>query len=117
MLDLHAYGRIASDIEVKQSANGKHLYTNFLLASHNRGGSTFMRCTAFDAMATLLGEYFCKGDRIALSGELLSDDYNGSKYRFKLKVKEFEFVDTKAEHERNKEKHSPNDVNNKEAEN
>lgn len=104
MLDLCAYGRIASDIKIKQTKNKKHLYTNFLLASHNLGKTTFIRCIAFDGLANLLHEYFISGDRIILKGELVSDDYNGSKFVFKLKVNSFEFVEIKSDHDRNKEK-------------
>lgn len=105
MLETIAYGRIASKIEAKQSRDGKHLYTNFLLASHEHGKTIFIRCCAFDGMATLLTEYFSKGDRILLKGDLISDDYNGSKYRFKLKIHGFEFIETLDEHNKNKEKH------------
>lgn len=104
MLNITAYGRIASNITVKKSKNNKHLYTNFLLASHDNKKTTFIRCVAFDAMATLLNEYFASGDRIILKGILISDDYNGSKYTFKIQVSEFEFVETKTEHDKNASK-------------
>ena len=106
MLNIQSYGRIASDINVKKSRDGQHLYTNFLFASHKGKETTFIRCVAFDAMSTLLHNFFSKGDRAFLKGELLSDDYKGSKFVFKMQVKEFEFVETLAEHTKNKEKHA-----------
>ena len=105
MLDVNAYGRIASDIKIKQSKNKKHLYTNFLLASHQNGQTTFIRCVCFDAMASLLNSYFTKGDRIILKGDLVNDDYDNTKFAFKLKVNNFEFVETKEDHIKNKEKY------------
>lgn len=109
MLEVTGFGRIASDIDLKHSKDGKHLYTNFLFASHRRVNkkqeTTFIRCVAFDAMATLLNNFFSKGDRVILKGELISDDYNGSKYVFKLQVKNFEFVETIADHNKNKMNH------------
>ena len=108
MLDVNAYGRIATDIKVKQSKNKKHVYANFLLASHQNGQTTFIRCVCFDAMANLLSNYFTKGDRIILKGDLVSDDYNNIKFVFKLKVNSFEFVETMENHVKNKEKHTKN---------
>lgn len=99
MLDVVGYGRIASDISTKKSKNQKRLYTTFLLASHERKETTFIRCVAFDGTATLLESYFSKGDRIILKGSLINDNYNGSKYVFKIKVTSFEFVETKREHD------------------
>ena len=105
MLNLQAYGRIASDIIVKESKNNKHLYTNFLLASHGSNKeTTFIRCVAFDGLATLLHEFFCKGDRVIFKGELISDNYNGNKFVFKMLIKDFEFVETKKDHLNNKTK-------------
>ena len=105
MLNIQSYGRIASDIVVKRSKDQKHLYTNFLFASHKGKETTFIRCVAFDALATLLQDFFSKGDRVILKGELVSDDYKGSKFVFKIQVKEFEFVETLTEHNKNKAKH------------
>lgn len=105
MLNIDGYGRIASDVPLNRSKNGKSLYTNFLLASHNkRKETTFIRCVAFDAMATLLNTFFTKGDRIVISGELVSDDYNSSKnkFAFEIKVTGFEFVESSKEHNKNK---------------
>lgn len=106
MLNIEAYGRIASDIPVHGSKDNKHLYANFLLASHKKKETTFIRCVAFDAMATLLHDYFSSGDRILLKGELISDDYKDTRYVFKIQVTGFEFVETKTEHDKNVAKRS-----------
>lgn len=112
MLNVTAYGRIASDIIVKRSRNGEHLYTSFLLASHRRKETTFIRCVAFDAMATLLHDFFSKGDRIFIKGDLIDDNYNGSKFVFKIKVQSFEFIETIKEHNKNKKRHSSKENDN-----
>ena len=105
MLSISGYGRVASDINLKRNKKQTHLYSNFLFASHYKRETIFIRCVAFDGTATLLNEYVSKGDRIMINGNLISDDYNSSKYVFKILVKEFEFVETKKEHETNKDKH------------
>lgn len=105
MLNIIGYGRLASDIKIKRSKDQKHLYTTFLLASHDNKETTFIRCVAFDGLATLLNNFFSKGDRIIVKGNLISDDYKGNKYVFKIQVSEFEFVETKEEHNKNQEKH------------
>lgn len=112
MLDTIAYGRIASNIPLNRSKSGKYMYTTFLLASHKTykkyNTTTFIRCVAFDAMATLLHNYFATGDRVIIKGELISDDYNNTnknKFSYKIKVKGFEFVENLEEHNLNKAKH------------
>ena len=113
MLNIDGYGRIASDIPIKRSKDGKHLYTNFLLASHDsKKNTTFIRCVAFDAMSTLLHDLFSKGDRIIIRGDLISDDYHSKKniYAFEIKVTNFEFVETLVEHKKNKDKHFVKEV-------
>lgn len=37
-------------------------------------------------------------------GKLISDDYKNKKYVFKIQVNNFEFIETKAEHEKHKNK-------------
>lgn len=106
MLKIQAYGRISTPIDIKQSKDKKHLYTNFLLASHSKGKTTFIRCVGFDAMATLLHEYFSIGDRILLNGILIEDRYKeGNIATFKIQIQDFEFIETKEEHNKNKSKH------------
>lgn len=104
MLRTHSLGRIASDINVKQSKDKKSLYTSFIIASHDRGNTTYIRCTAFNGLAKLLGEFFSKGDRISLEGDLVEDKYK-DKDTYKIIVRDFEFVETKEEHNKNVEKH------------
>ena len=110
MLHIHSYGRVATDISVKQSRDKSCLYTNFLIASHNKGNTTFIRCTAFNGLASLLAEYFSKGDRIYIEGDLV-DDIHKNNHSHKIIVENFEFIETKEEHNKNVEKHK--DDNNK----
>lgn len=106
MLDLYAFGRICTPIQIKTSKDKKTLYTSFLLASHKRKQTTLIRCVAFNGLATLLHEYFTVGDRIILQGQLSKDDYKDRKYSFQLKIKNFQFVETRADHDKNKKAHS-----------
>ena len=110
MLDVHAYGRVSTPIRVKTSKDKKKLYTSFLLASHDKKKeAVFIRCVAFDGLATRLNSSFSVGDRIILYGELWADDYKGQKNRFQLKINDFRFVETLAEHKKNMEAHSDKD--------
>lgn len=94
LLNITGYGRIATEIKVNQSRDGKHTYTNFLLASHSKNETTFVRCIAFDGLANLFSEYFKKGDRLLIRGDLISD--NAKKDALKIVVRDFEFVETKS---------------------
>lgn len=108
MLDVRAFGRISTPIRVKTSKDKKTLYTSFLLASHEKKETTFIRCVAFNGLATALHDYFVAGDRIIIYGELQKDEYKGQKNCFQLLVNDFKFVETLAEHTKNKEAH-PNE--------
>lgn len=115
MLNVQASGRIASDVPLNKSQDGKHMYTNFLLASHDRRKETiFIRCVAFDGMATVLHEFYSQGDRIIINGTLIEDNYKNRKYSFKIKVMDCEFIETLAEHEKNKQRHPPKSKKKKE---
>lgn len=110
MLKITAYGRLASNIEMKIKDNIH--YTNFLLATHEqKNKTTFIRCVGFGPIADLLEKHCAKGDRIIIYGDLIPDKYiNKSKQKeidtFKIKVDTFDFVETQAESLKNKMKNS-----------
>lgn len=109
MLRTYAYGRIASDIKLEQK--DEIMYTNFLLASHERNDTTFIRCVAFGPIAKLLSQYCGKGDRITLTGDLIPDKYVSiAKHKnidtFKIKVDTFDFVEIYSESLKNRMKNT-----------
>lgn len=81
-------GRLARDIEVKESESGKRV-ANILLAiprsfKNIDGGydTDFIDCVAFDSIAQNTAEYCHKGDIIGVKGRLQSTNYekeDGSK--------------------------------------
>ena len=100
-------GRLTKDPEVKQTPSNIAV-CSFTIACDRRfksqngeRQSDFINCVAWRQQATLLGNYFHKGSRIAVVGSLQSRSYydqNGQKrYVTEVVVDEIEFVDTRAE--------------------
>ena len=100
-------GRLTKDPEVKQTPSNIAV-CSFTIACDRRfksqngeRQSDFINCVAWRQQATLLGNYFHKGSRIAVVGSLQSrsyDDQNGQKrYVTEVVVDEIEFVDTRNE--------------------
>ena len=100
-------GRLTKDPEVKQTPSNIAV-CSFTVACDRRfkgqngeRQTDFISCVAWRQQATLLGNYFHKGSRIAVVGTLQSrsyDDQNGQKrYVTEVVVDEIEFIDTKAD--------------------
>ena len=67
-------GNLATDVEVKELADGKRV-ASFLLAvdrPSKDGGADFVRVAVWDKQAELCGRYLGKGKRIGLDGRLRS---------------------------------------------
>lgn len=106
MVEVTAYGRISSMRRLRHGKDGKHLYINFLLASHQSKTETlFIPCISFDGLAATLDQYLTVGDRVVVHGRLMKDKYGKSPYSFKLKVLSYQFVETLADHEKHFNKH------------
>jgi len=100
-------GRLTKDPEVKQTPSNIAV-CSFTVACDRRfktqngeRQTDFISCVAWRQQATLLGNYFHKGSRIAVVGTLQSrsyDDQSGQKrYVTEVVVDEIEFIDTKAD--------------------
>ena len=98
-------GRISQDIDVKTSQAGKS-YLNFSVAIDRKykdqSGNKitdFLNCKAFGKTSEFIGQYFSKGDKIALIGSVQVDNYTdqqGNKKSFTyIQVDEVEFVEGK----------------------
>lgn len=63
----------------------------------------FINCVAFGKRGESIGKYFCKGNRIAVTGRLqissYTDQQGNKKYSTDVLVEDFEFCETKAESE------------------
>jgi single-strand DNA-binding protein len=67
-------GNLASDVELKDVAEGKRV-ANFLLAvdrPSKDGGADFVRIAVWDRQAELCSQYLAKGKRVGLDGRLRS---------------------------------------------
>ena len=97
-------GRITRDLEIKHTASQKEV-CSFTVAVDRKfkkdGEKTadFIGCVAWGQQATFLGQYFQKGSRVAIIGNLQCrsyDDANGKKiYVSEVVCDEIEFVDSK----------------------
>ena len=98
-------GRISQDIDVKTSQAGKS-YLNFSVAIDRKykdqSGNKitdFLNCKAFGKTSEFIGQYFSKGDKIALIGSVQVDNYTdqqGNKKSFTyIQVDEVESVEGK----------------------
>ena len=105
MIMVAAYGRIASDIDLKFT-NNNIAVAEFRIAVDRRGkdrGTNFFKVVAFRETAENIHKYFHKGSRIAIEGDLDKPDrYQGKDGNFiypevQIIARAFDFVDTRAE--------------------
>ena len=82
-------GNLATDVDVKDLADGKRV-ANFLLAVNRRskeGGADFVRVAVWDKQADLCTQYLAKGRRVAIDGYLRSRSWeDAGKRRHEVEV-------------------------------
>ena len=94
-------GRLTRDPEVKFGQSGK-AYCRFSIAVNrpfSKDEADFINCVSFGKTAELIGEYFRKGQQIALVGRLQMNQYesNGEKRTsYDVVVDSFDFISTKS---------------------
>lgn len=94
-------GRLTRDPEVKFGQSGK-AYCRFSIAvnrAFSKDETDFINCVSFGKTAELIGEYFRKGQQIALVGRLQMNQYesNGEKRTsYDVVVDSFDFISTKS---------------------
>lgn len=106
------YGRLTRDPETKTPQNGGNPYTRITVATQVRNKdkdgknkSVFVDAVAFGRSGELLAQYFHKGSRIVVHGEINDisawiGSRDGQAYAsVNVNVTGFDFVDTKAENE------------------
>ena len=96
-------GRLTNDPEVKVTGNTQ--YAKFTLAVDKRfkkeGEATadFFNCVAFGKRADVINQFFFKGSKIAVSGEMQSSKYtdkDGNKRTsWEVTIEEFDFCESK----------------------
>lgn len=98
-------GRLTKDAEIKQTASGIAVATFSVAVDRkykNEDGSRtadFINCVAWRQTASIIGQYFHKGSKIGIVGNIQSrtyDDNNGQKhYVTEVIVDEVEFVESR----------------------
>lgn len=98
-------GRIATDLELKQTTSGG-VYTAFNLAvsRHKKEDGSqdadFIRCKAFGKTAELINQYMHKGSRLGVVGAIQTGSYQNNEgqtiYTTDVLVNRCEFLDTKS---------------------
>lgn len=68
-------GRIANDLELKTSKNGKTMMTFIIAVNRAKGEADFIRCNAWGKTAEFIKSYFSKGSMIAILGNIHAGNY------------------------------------------
>ena len=115
-------GRIANDLEIKQTQNGVAVMQFSLAVERRYKGADgeretdFINCVAWRQQAEFIGKYFRKGRMIAVEGNLRTrtyDDKNGTKhYVTEVYVDNVSFTGEKAENENQNSSVQPSQPNN-----
>ena len=98
--NVNLMGRIVADPETKNA--GEHKVCAFTVAvqrSRNRDKTDFIAAKAWDKMAEIIAQYFKKGDRIVITGNLQNNSYKAAdgnvRSFYEVEVESFEFVEQK----------------------
>lgn len=104
------YGRLTRDPEVRMPQNGGNPYTTITVATQVRSKdkdgknkSVFVDAVAFGKSGEILAQYFHKGSRIVVHGEIndisawIGNRDGQAHASVSINVTGFDFVDTKAE--------------------
>ena len=98
-------GRIATDLELKRTANGAPFMTFNLAVSRPKKedgtqDADFIRCKAFGKTAELINQYQHKGNRLGIVGTIQTGSYQNQQgqtvYTTDILVNRCEFLDTKS---------------------
>ena len=110
-------GRLTRDVELKQTPTGKEV-CNFTIAVDDGYGDNkktyFFNMVAWNATAKFIGQYFGKGDLIAVEGKLTTRQYekDGDKRTItEVLVSQAHFCGGKSETSSERTERSTNDFN------
>lgn len=99
MNSVNLIGRMVADPELK--IVGELSICNFLIAvpRKKKDETDFIRCVSFGKTGEIISENFLKGQRIAVSGSLRTNSYDGKdgtkKYSYDVVVEQFDFIEKK----------------------
>ena len=105
MNKVYIIGRIARDLELKQSTDNQTNYLQFPIAINSYSSingletTNFINVVAFGRKAEVISQYLSKGRRISIEGHLNSGSYidsnNNKKYTTDVILENFDFIDDK----------------------
>ncbi|MDU2898403.1 MAG: single-stranded DNA-binding protein, partial [Finegoldia magna] len=112
MNNVSLMGRLTRDPEVRYSANTQLANARFSVAvdrrlskekrmeaeNNNQPTADFINCVAFGRTAEVIGQYFHKGNRIAITGHIQTGSYENQQgqriYTTDVIVDQFDFVES-----------------------
>lgn len=68
-------GNLGQDPEVRYTQSGKAVCNFSLAISEGRDKTTWVRCTAWEKTAELMGRYMTKGSKVAVEGRLTENNW------------------------------------------
>lgn len=107
MNSVNLLGRLTRDIEIKLTTNSKKFATFCIAVNAGKDLTYFIDCIAWEKTAENIGNFFKKGDRIAITGILTSrtyDDSEGNKKKVtEVLVNQFDYCSNKKSEEKPEE--------------
>ena len=113
-------GRLTRDVEIRYTDGGASI-SRFGIAvdrrfkAEGRPTADFINCVAFGKTAEFVEKYFCKGQRIGLTGRIQTGSYtnkDGQKvYTTDVIAENVEFVESKGDQEEQNSRPEPADAN------
>ena len=112
MNNVSLMGRLTKDPEVRYSANTQFANARFSVAvdrklskekrmeaeNNNQPTADFINCDAFGRTAEVIGQYFHKGNKIAITGHIQTGSYENQQgqriYTTDVIVDQFDFVES-----------------------
>ena len=112
MNNVSLMGRLTRDPEVRYSANTQLANARFSVAvdrklskekrmeaeNNNQPTADFINCVAFGRTAEIIGQYFRKGNKIAITGHIQTGSYENQQgqriYTTDVIVDQFDFVES-----------------------
>ena len=126
MNNVSLMGRLTKDPEVRYSANTQLANARFSIAvdrklskekrmeaeNNNQPTADFINCVAFGRTAEVIGQYFRKGNRIAITGHIQTGSYENQQgqriYTTDVIVDQLDFVESSKNNSKNEDNFNNN---------
>ena len=126
MNNVSLMGRLTKDPEVRYSANTQFANARFSVAvdrrltkekrmeaeNNNQPTADFINCIAFGRTAEVIGQYFHKGNKIAITGHIQTGSYENQQgqriYTTDVIVDQFNFVESAIDNFKNEDNFNNN---------